>query len=922
MYSLGKDEEQNAGIGTGITVLANYDKYGENTANIIAPGYDEEKKAYFVREDTSVLKYEYDSLGNIRKEIDPSGHKTEYRYDVNARTTKTINTSDTTEASDISITRASYDIPGENGNTITKITNALNQVSEEEKDASGNTVRITDKGKNTGKKIEIRYTYDANGNMLTEEKAKGIISYEYDSMGNVTRKITRKQDGKARDYSEYTYDYLGMQTERKDYTNGELQRVAQYRYDGMKRLVQSYEGKEKANETDAAWIHYSYDIEGNLVNIRYPESTGIENVEYEYGVYDRLLKVSYTADGEKRTAREYRYRADNRVQSVKDYTSANHSVTKNFGYNRRGQSTDIEIRDSKTGLQEKYKYTYDVCGNITSEEILRGIEKKTIAEEELTNKGSYHILRKYSYNDLDELRNLKEYRIEGENSDGVGTLTHETSYTYDALGNRKTETKDGIKYAYGYDDLNELLWVEKEGESEKQKKYTYDEDGNQVSEINAEAGTETTYSYDLEGNMLKAVSRTRKNGELVETVTENHYNGDGTRVARTVNGETTDFLYANGNLIGSYTMDSSNQEIVSKHTFNVFGINGDIILTIRTGTKSYVYNADIRGSIMSITDDNGDVVQSCYYSVFGAPSVEGTFYNEVLYTGAVYDSSTGMYYLSTRFYDSESGRFTSRDSVRGSVDNPLSLNIYAYCVNNPLKYTDEEGEMPTVVVTALIGGTLSAVTEYLSQKAEGRKKISWKDVVISAAGGAISASVPFLTEKKVCRVVAEVAADAAVGSISYVAQNKKIGSGMVLAGVESMVTGQLVGGISKKLRIKEPDKEILTIKKIEHNEKNRIRNKISKRKAVDRYRKKAKLKKKPLKTRIKRFFSARKRLKSVKKGLKRARRVVYSTLVKNSIVSGIYNAAKRTVGRYKTSIKKRVHHWAGSIRRKFRRWWK
>lgn len=523
---------------------------------------------------------------------------------------------------------------------------------------------------------------------------------------------------------------------------------------------------------------------------------------------------------------------------------------------------------------------------------------------------------------MDELRNLKEYCIEGENSAGTGTLTHETSYTYDALGNRKSETKDGIKYVYGYDDLNELLWVEKEGESEKQKKYTYDEDGNQVSEINAEAGTETTYAYDLEGNMLKSVSRARKNGETVETVTENQYNGDGTRVARTVNGETTYFVYANGNLIGSYTMDSSNQEIVSKHTANVFGINGDIILTIRTGTKSYVYNADIRGSIMSITDDNGDVVQSCYYSVFGAPSVEGTFYNEVLYTGAVYDSSTGMYYLSTRFYDSESGRFTSRDSVRGSVDNPLSLNIYAYCVNNPLKYTDEEGEMPTVVVTALIGGTLSAVTEYLSQKAEGRKKISWKDVVISAAGGAISASVPFLTEKKVCRVVAEVAADAAVGSISYVAQNKKIGSGMVLAGVESMVTGQLVGGISKKLRIKEPDKEILTIKKIEHNEKNRIRNKISKRKAVDRYRKKAKLKKKPLKTRIKRFFSARKRLKSVKKGLKRARRVVYSTLVKNSIVSGIYNAAKRTVGRYKTSIKKTVHHWAGSIRRKFRRWWK
>lgn len=546
---------------------------------------------------------------------------------------------------------------------------------------------------------------------------------------------------------------------------------------------------------------------------------------------------------------------------------------------------------------------------------MRGIEKKTPAEEALTDKGSYHILRKYSYNDLDELRNLKEYRVEGENSDGTGTLTHETSYTYDALGNRKSETKDGIKYVYGYDDLNELLWVEKEGESEKQKKYTYDEDGNQVSEINAEAGTETTYAYDLEGNMLKSVSRARKNGETVETVTENQYNGDGTRVSRTVNGETTYFLYANGNLIGSYTMDSSNQEIVSKHTANVFGINGDIILTIRTGTKSYVYNADIRGSIMSITDDNGDVVQSCYYSVFGEPSVEGTFYNEILYTGAVYDSSTGMYYLSTRFYDSESGRFTSRDSVRGSVDNPLSLNIYAYCVNNPLKYTDEEGEMPTVVVTALIGGTLSAATEYLSQKAEGRKKISWKDVVISAAGGAISASVPILTEKKVVHAVTDIV----VGAGSYYASNGKGGTGMLVAGVENYTTGQLLGGISKKLGVKDPRKNLDTIKYIRKNEKIRVKKKIAKRKAVNHHRKKAKLKKKPLKTRIKRFFSSHKKLKSVRRGIRKLQRKVYSSVVGNHLVSGIHSIAKRAMSRYK-AVKRTVHRWSSFVKRKFKRW--
>lgn len=691
VYTLGKDEETKAGTGTGLTVLATYDKYGENTANIVAPGYDEERNEYFIRDDTSVLKYQYDSLGNIRKEIDPSGHKTEYHYDVNGRTTKTINASDDTNTSDASVTRATYDIPGENGNTVTKITNALNQVSEEEMDATGNTIRITDKGKNTGKKI--------------------------------------------------------------------------------------------------------------------------------------------------------------------------------------------------------------------------------IAEEEVTDKGSYHILRQYSYNDLDELRNLKEYSIEGNGSDGSRTLQHETSYTYDALGNRKTEFKDGTKYVYEYDDLNELLWVEKEGESEKQKVYKYDEDGNQVYEMNSETGAETTYAYDVEGNMTKSVSRTRKNDETVETVTENQYNGDGTRVARTVNGETTHFVYANGNLISSYTTDSLNQAIASKRAANIFGINGDIIMTLRTGGKSYVYNADIRGSVMSIADDNGEVVQSCYYSVFGEPSVDGSFYNEILYTGAVYDSSTGMYYLSTRFYDSECGRFTSRDSVRGSVDNPLSLNIYAYCVNNPLKYNDEEGEMPTVVITALIGGTLSAVTEYLSQKAEGRKKVSWKEVAISAAGGAISASVPILTEKKVLHA----ATDVVVGAGSYYASNGKGGTDMLAAGVENYATGKLLGGISKKLGVKDPRENLDTIKYIRKNEKIRVNKKIAKRKAVNYHRKKAKLKKKPLKTRIKRFFSSHKKLKSVRRGIRRLQRNVYASVAGSHLVSGIHSIVKRAVSRYK-AVKRTVHRWSGFVKRKFKRW--
>ena len=59
--------------------------------------------------------------------------------------------------------------------------------------------------------------------------------------------------------------------------------------------------------------------------------------------------------------------------------------------------------------------------------------------------------------------------------------------------------------------------------------------------------------------------------------------------------------------------------------------------------------------------------------------------------GEMYDDETGLYYLRARYYDPSVGRFISKDSVEGSITNPLSLNLYTYCVNNPIIYTDPSG---------------------------------------------------------------------------------------------------------------------------------------------------------------------------------------------------------------------------------------
>ena len=55
---------------------------------------------------------------------------------------------------------------------------------------------------------------------------------------------------------------------------------------------------------------------------------------------------------------------------------------------------------------------------------------------------------------------------------------------------------------------------------------------------------------------------------------------------------------------------------------------------------------------------------------------------------------TGTYYLRARYYDPRVGRFKTADSYLGNMADPLSINLYTYCVNNPIKYRDPSGHTP------------------------------------------------------------------------------------------------------------------------------------------------------------------------------------------------------------------------------------
>ena len=105
----------------------------------------------------------------------------------------------------------------------------------------------------------------------------------------------------------------------------------------------------------------------------------------------------------------------------------------------------------------------------------------------------------------------------------------------------------------------------------------------------------------------------------------------------------------------------------------------------------YIYNA--HGDVVGLVNDTGTVVNTYEYTPWGEIHNETeTVDNPIKYAGEYYDDELGMYYLRARYYDPQIGRFTSRDIEEGEISNPLDMNRYVYCRNNPIKYVDPTGK--------------------------------------------------------------------------------------------------------------------------------------------------------------------------------------------------------------------------------------
>jgi len=108
---------------------------------------------------------------------------------------------------------------------------------------------------------------------------------------------------------------------------------------------------------------------------------------------------------------------------------------------------------------------------------------------------------------------------------------------------------------------------------------------------------------------------------------------------------------------------------------------------------------DHLGSTVATAQTNGTLTSTIKYFPWGATrSTTGTLPTDKKFTGQRLDS-TGLYYYNARYYDPAIGRFISPDTIVPDPANPQSLNRYAYCLNNPLKFVDPTGHEGTDPIT-------------------------------------------------------------------------------------------------------------------------------------------------------------------------------------------------------------------------------
>jgi RHS repeat-associated protein len=173
------------------------------------------------------------------------------------------------------------------------------------------------------------------------------------------------------------------------------------------------------------------------------------------------------------------------------------------------------------------------------------------------------------------------------------------------------------------------------------------------------------------------------------------YDPFGRRIQKSSSIETTNYLYD-----GLDSVAEINTSGALRATYTQEGHIDEPLAELRSQIAGY-YDQDGLGSVTSLSNANGAVINSYFYNAFGISVMPTTSLDNALqYTGRDFDAETGLQYSRARYYDSTVGRFISEDPAQSGT------NFYSYVRNNPITRTDPLGLWDTYTHHALFWNAL------------------------------------------------------------------------------------------------------------------------------------------------------------------------------------------------------------------------
>ncbi|MCG8456468.1 MAG: hypothetical protein MI919_09310 [Holophagales bacterium] len=578
------------------------------------------------------------------------------------------------------------------------------------------------------------YRFDPADNLARLIDAEGQETLlEYDELDRLERKLL---PGGA--FEEYDYDENGNLTFRRDAEGQSFD----YRYDERNRQIERIYPDDLALEDELDSILLAYDPNNNLLRTEETYSlSGPLATRWTYDSFDRpeevtdrwghRLVLTYDPNGNRTRITDpegrvttYAFDGLNRVESVlipgagtTTYDWYRNGLLEGIAYPNGTQAAmlydganRIQRIEHTHGLApvSSFDYTYDRNGNrITQVDTQAGLPTETVG---------------YLYDDADRLLEV---------SYPEKTVT----YTYDGVGNRRTEQERDPAgtllrdRSYLYDGRDRLTELRDLQDPSRTVVYGYDQNGNQISR---QLGTEpeTTFVYDTRDQL----SRVEQGGLPVAAY---RYDAQGLRVEKNTPEGTARYVYDQQSVLLKYGPTSTQK----------YDYGPDRLLSVDDTTEGRAYYlTDALGSVTNLVSPEGIQTAQYRYDAWGGyrhreerePQPWG-------FTGHEMDDETGLVYMKARFYDPESARFLSEDPAEGDPSRPPSLHRYLYAYQNPTVYVDPDGR------TALLSGMIESL-EKRQKRLEGHRKDGATEAVfaglaqgLTTAGTGVLRGFNFLT---------------------------------------------------------------------------------------------------------------------------------------------------------------------------------